>query len=40
MLVGKLGKDHKYNEISNDFMYKEDIYAQKNKEKAESLFKL
>jgi len=36
----ELGKDYKYNESSNEFMYKEDVYAQKNKARAKSWFKL
>jgi selenocysteine lyase/cysteine desulfurase len=35
-----LGSDYRYNEASNEFVYKENIYAQKNKERAESWFKL
>ena len=34
------GKDYKYNESSNEFRYKEDVYAQKNKARAKNWFKL
>jgi len=36
----ELGKDYKYNEASNEFRYKEDVYAQKNKARAKNWFKL
>jgi len=36
----ELGENYKYNEASNEFRYKEDVYAQKNKARAESWFKL
>jgi len=36
----ELGKNYTYNEKSNEFVYKEDVYAQKNKARAESWFKL
>ena len=36
----ELCKDYKYNSASNEFRYKEDIYAQRNKERAKGWFKL
>jgi len=36
----ELAKDYKYNEASNEFRYKEDVYAQKNKARAKNWFKL
>ena len=36
----ELGMDYKYNESSNEFRYKEDVYAQKNKARAKNWFKL
>ncbi|MBT4881548.1 MAG: aminotransferase class V-fold PLP-dependent enzyme [Flavobacteriales bacterium] len=36
----RLGEDYSYNGVSNEFVYKEDVYAQKNKERAENWFKL
>jgi selenocysteine lyase/cysteine desulfurase len=36
----QMGKDYNYNNSSNEFIYKDNIYAKKNKERAESWFKL
>lgn len=36
----KLAQDYTYNASSNEFVYKEDLYAQKNKERANSWFTL
>jgi len=36
----ELGKDYTYNGASNEFVYREDVYAQKNKARAKSWFKL
>ena len=36
----EMGKDYSYNKVSNEFLYKEEIYTQKNKDRAISWFNL
>ena len=36
----EIGKDYSYNGVSNEFIYKEEIYAKKNKDRAISWFEL
>jgi len=36
----EMSKDYSYNKVSNEFIYKEEIYTQKNKDRAISWFEL